>query len=331
MVDRSASSEPDDRLPDRPGRDDPGRGRRLGIDVGTVRIGVATSDPDGILATPVETVRRDRTDRQHLRRLAQLVDEFGVVEVVVGLPRTLADRTGPSALDAIAVADALAARIAPTPVRLVDERLTTVDRAAVAARGRGPGQGTAGDDRSGRRGRHPAVLAGPAARGAAGRGREQQAGEMADDLGREERRGAEPPRAAPAASAVRVVNEPRRARARPAHKRRRRWSAGFSLVLLVVVVVGAVFLGSRLWHRLFGPATTSPVEASRTSSSRCTTATPPRRSDRLCTTTKWSRPSKAFVDAAAGNAAISAIQPGFYKVRTEIPGVGCRCATCRSA
>jgi putative Holliday junction resolvase len=58
--------------------------------------------------------------------LVQLADELGVVEVVVGLPRTLANRTGPSALDAIAVADALAERIAPTPVRLADERLTTV-------------------------------------------------------------------------------------------------------------------------------------------------------------------------------------------------------------
>lgn len=104
---------------------DPGRGRRLGIDVGTVRIGVATSDPDGVLATPVETVRRDRSDG-HLRRLAKLVDELGAVEVVVGLPRTLADRAGSSAIDAITVADALASRIAPTPVRLTDERLTTV-------------------------------------------------------------------------------------------------------------------------------------------------------------------------------------------------------------
>lgn len=122
-------AQPDDRLPDRPGSalrpPDPGRGRRLGIDVGSVRIGVATSDPDGILATPVETVARDRTMR-HLRRLAHLVDELGAVEVVVGLPRTLADRTGPSARDAIEVADMLAQRIAPTPVRLADERLTTV-------------------------------------------------------------------------------------------------------------------------------------------------------------------------------------------------------------
>jgi putative Holliday junction resolvase len=90
-----------------------------------VRIGVACSDPDGILATPVETLRRDRSGK-HVRRLAQLAAELEVVEVVVGLPRTLADRTGPSALDAIEVAEALAARIAPTPVRLADERLTTV-------------------------------------------------------------------------------------------------------------------------------------------------------------------------------------------------------------
>ena len=115
----------DDRLPDRPGGDDPGRGRRLGVDVGTVRIGVAASDPDGILATPVETVRRDRSNK-HLRRLAQLAAELEAVEVVVGLPRTLADRSGPSARDAIELAEQLAGRIAPTPVRLSDERLTTV-------------------------------------------------------------------------------------------------------------------------------------------------------------------------------------------------------------
>jgi putative Holliday junction resolvase len=115
----------DDRLPDRPGSDDPGRGRRLGVDVGTVRIGVAASDPDGILATPVETVRRDRSNK-HLRRLAQLAAELEAVEVVVGLPRTLADRSGPSARDAVELAEQLAGRIAPTPVRLSDERLTTV-------------------------------------------------------------------------------------------------------------------------------------------------------------------------------------------------------------
>jgi putative Holliday junction resolvase len=135
-----------DRQPDRPGGDDPGRGRRLGVDVGTVRIGVAACDPDGILATPVETVRRDGKGPggRHIRRLSQIAAELEVVEVVVGLPRTLADRTGPSALDAIAVADALAARIDPVPVRLSDERLTTVTAqrslrdAGVRAKGQKP-------------------------------------------------------------------------------------------------------------------------------------------------------------------------------------------------
>ncbi|MBU8831098.1 Holliday junction resolvase RuvX [Mycolicibacterium goodii] len=133
----------DDRLPDRPGADDPGRGRRIGIDVGTVRIGVASSDPDGILATPVETVARDKRDRtgKHVRRLAALVEEYEAVEVVVGLPRTLGDRAGASANDAVDVAEQLARRIAPTPVRLADERLTTVSaqrslrEAGVRARG----------------------------------------------------------------------------------------------------------------------------------------------------------------------------------------------------
>lgn len=117
-----------DRLPDRPGTDDPGRGRRLGVDVGTVRIGVAVSDPDAVLATPVETVRRDRGGA-HLRRLAELVAELQVVEVIVGLPRTLADRAGKSANDAVTAADTLAKRISPVPVRLADERLTTVSAA----------------------------------------------------------------------------------------------------------------------------------------------------------------------------------------------------------
>lgn len=114
-----------DRMPDRPGADDPGRGRRLGIDVGTVRIGVAVCDPDGILATPLETVRRDKTDK-HLGRLVKLAGEQEAVEIVVGLPRTLKDKSSASARDAIEVADALAVRVAPIPVRMADERLTTV-------------------------------------------------------------------------------------------------------------------------------------------------------------------------------------------------------------
>ncbi|MEW5813348.1 MAG: Holliday junction resolvase RuvX [Actinomycetota bacterium] len=145
MPDAAKDADDADRAPDRPGdpaaAPDPGRGRRLGIDVGTVRIGVAVSDPDAMLATPVETVPRDRRGNRHLKRLAGLVDEYQAVEVIVGLPRTLADRAGASARDAIEVADELARRITPVPIRFVDERFTTLTaqralrEAGVRARG----------------------------------------------------------------------------------------------------------------------------------------------------------------------------------------------------
>ena len=69
-------------------------GVRLGVDVGDVRIGVARSDPSGLIATPVETVRRGAGD---LARLRALVDEEGAVEVVIGLPRSLSGGEGPAA------------------------------------------------------------------------------------------------------------------------------------------------------------------------------------------------------------------------------------------
>jgi len=98
-------------------------GVRLGLDPGEARIGVAKSDPSGVLATPLETVRRGKGD---LRRLAALVAEEDAVEVVVGLPRSLAGGEGPAAERVRAFAERVARRINPVPVRLVDERLTTV-------------------------------------------------------------------------------------------------------------------------------------------------------------------------------------------------------------
>jgi len=98
-------------------------GVRIGIDPGEARIGVARSDPTGFLATPVETVRRGRGD---LSRLARLVREAEAMEVVVGLPRSLSGGEGPAAARARDFAAALAVRVAPVPVRLQDERLTTV-------------------------------------------------------------------------------------------------------------------------------------------------------------------------------------------------------------
>ncbi|MFC3449066.1 Holliday junction resolvase RuvX [Amycolatopsis speibonae] len=114
------------RRPDRPGESDPGRGRRLGVDVGSVRVGIALSDPDPILASPLVTLTRDATGDKDVDQLVGLVTEHDVVEVVVGLPRTLKDRHGPAAEAALDYAEKVAARIAPVPVRLADERLTTV-------------------------------------------------------------------------------------------------------------------------------------------------------------------------------------------------------------
>jgi putative Holliday junction resolvase len=98
----------------------------LGVDVGTVRVGVARSDPRGMLATPVATLARDPRTNRDIAELAALVREFDAVGVVVGLPRTLADREGPSALMAREYGEVLAKAISPIPVQHVDERLTTV-------------------------------------------------------------------------------------------------------------------------------------------------------------------------------------------------------------
>ncbi|MCK2239336.1 MULTISPECIES: Holliday junction resolvase RuvX [unclassified Crossiella] len=117
------------RQPDRPGAHDVGPGRRLAVDVGSVRVGIALSDPAPMLATPLVTLSRDEKTGRDLDELVALVSEHEVVEVIVGLPRTLAGRHGDAAQTATAYADRLAERIAPVPVRLTDERLTTVSAA----------------------------------------------------------------------------------------------------------------------------------------------------------------------------------------------------------
>ena len=102
------------------------RGVRLGVDVGTVRVGVAISDPGGVLASPLATLPRDPVGDSDLAELESVVAARDVVEVVVGLPRTLRGALGPAAAAARAYGAALATRITPIPVVFVDERLTTV-------------------------------------------------------------------------------------------------------------------------------------------------------------------------------------------------------------
>jgi putative holliday junction resolvase len=97
----------------------------MGIDVGAVRIGVALSDPDGLLATPVVTVARDVDGGTDLTAIAALVAEHEVVQVVLGLPRTLAGREGPAAEAARAFAERLGT-VVDVPLVFSDERLTTV-------------------------------------------------------------------------------------------------------------------------------------------------------------------------------------------------------------
>jgi putative Holliday junction resolvase len=102
------------------------RGVRLAVDVGTVRVGVARCDPSGILATPLETVPRDVARGTDLDRIAVLVTQCDVKEVLIGLPRGLSGTEGAAADQARKYAEAVARRVRPVPVRVVDERLSTV-------------------------------------------------------------------------------------------------------------------------------------------------------------------------------------------------------------
>ncbi|KUI31357.1 aminodeoxychorismate lyase [Mycobacterium sp. IS-1742] len=103
-------------------------------------------------------------------------------------------------------------------------------------------------------------------------------------------------------------------------RKKRRMAGAVSLALLIAVVIGAVFLGSKLWHGMFGSDSNdfagdgvSDVVI-QVHDGDSTTAIGQTLHDNNVVATV-----KAFVDAAEGNSGITAIQPGFYKVRTEIP------------
>lgn len=106
------------------------RGVRVGVDVGAVRVGVARSDPDGLLATPVATVRReggpDDPGGPGFDEVVEIVRTSSAVVVYVGLPRQLSGREGSATAAVRTYSGALARAVAPVPVRLVDERLSTV-------------------------------------------------------------------------------------------------------------------------------------------------------------------------------------------------------------
>jgi RNAse H-fold protein YqgF len=97
------------------------RGVRLGVDVGKARVGVARSDPDGLLAVPVETLPR----AEALDKLVALSADYDALEIIVGLPISLRGTDTASTTDAREFAVQLAQEVSVT-VRLVDERLSTV-------------------------------------------------------------------------------------------------------------------------------------------------------------------------------------------------------------
>lgn len=106
------------------------QGIKLGVDVGTVRVGVAICDRDSILATPYKTLDRNAKKNSDVRVIANLVEELGAVQVIVGLPRTMKGEEHASARMATEYAELLAAELSAralaVPVNLVDERLSSV-------------------------------------------------------------------------------------------------------------------------------------------------------------------------------------------------------------
>ena len=101
------------------------RGSRLAIDVGTVRIGLAICDPDAIVCTPLPALIRSKLLSESLQEILSIVSETGVIEVYVGDPLSLSGSETLSTKDAREFALQLA-ELSSVPVRLVDERLTTV-------------------------------------------------------------------------------------------------------------------------------------------------------------------------------------------------------------
>src|SRR5260370_1640738 len=107
-------------------------GVRLAVDVGSVRVGVARSDPGGILASPLTVVRSGPSELDELARLVAVAD---AIEVIVGLPTSLSGREALPAAAARSFAAELADRLAPISVRLVDERFTTTQAHDALRRG----------------------------------------------------------------------------------------------------------------------------------------------------------------------------------------------------
>lgn len=101
------------------------KGRRLALDVGSVRIGVAVSDPDAILASPLESISRVADADIQMQELNALIEEISPIEIYVGDPTSLSGNLTSSTHDSRLFAAELAKRV-DLAVLMIDERLTTV-------------------------------------------------------------------------------------------------------------------------------------------------------------------------------------------------------------
>ncbi len=99
--------------------------RVVGLDLGAARIGVAISDPSGVVASPHSVLRRTGSHAADHRAVAAVIEEYEAELLVVGLPRSLDGSLGRAATSTLTEVDELATALA-VPVETVDERLTTV-------------------------------------------------------------------------------------------------------------------------------------------------------------------------------------------------------------
>jgi putative Holliday junction resolvase len=104
-------------------------GRRLAVDVGKVRVGLAISDFHGILASPLQNVARQADDSETIRLILAATEDQDLLEVYVGLPVSMSGNATASTDDAVLIANLLNSAI-EVPVRMIDERLTTVSASA---------------------------------------------------------------------------------------------------------------------------------------------------------------------------------------------------------
>lgn len=116
-------------------------GRRLAVDVGKVRVGLAISDFHGILASPLQNVARQKDDLLTVSKILEAIKDEDILEIYFGLPVSMGGSTTASTDDAVALAISLS-NATNTQIRMIDERLTTVSAgAALRSSGKNSKQG----------------------------------------------------------------------------------------------------------------------------------------------------------------------------------------------